>query len=98
VARYLTPPFCAVRRTTRFITALGGSCRGKPRAGIAGAANGYLKADDARVIAASALIGGGESSTFSIPVSALKADEAYSFFCTFPGHASIMKGELVLGD
>jgi len=29
-------------------------------------------------------------------VSKLKADEKYSFFCSFPGHISMMKGAVVL--
>lgn len=62
----------------------------------AGAAAGYIKAKDARVIAASKLIGGGETTSVTIPVARLKAGQAYTFFCSFPGHASLMKGSLVL--
>ncbi len=60
----------------------------------AGLANGYLKPGDARVIAATKLLGGGESDKVSIDVSKLKAGDAYTFFCTFPGHAALMKGTL----
>src|SRR5690606_7054037 len=63
----------------------------------AGADANYVKAGDARVIAASKLIGGGESTTFTIPVSKLKAGEDYTFFCSFPGHVALMKGSLTLG-
>lgn len=63
----------------------------------AGLENDYVKPGDERVIAASKIIGGGESATLTIPVSQLKADESYSFFCSFPGHSAIMKGELILG-
>jgi azurin len=63
----------------------------------AGAAAGYVKAGDTRVIAASKVIGGGESTTVKIPVGKLKAGEQYDFICTFPGHSSIMKGTLKLG-
>lgn len=63
----------------------------------AGAAANYVKAGDARVIAASKVIGGGESTTVKIPVAKLKAGEQYNFVCTFPGHSSIMKGTLTLG-
>lgn len=62
----------------------------------AGADANYVKAGDARVIAASKLIGGGESTTVTIPVAKLKAGEAYTFFCSFPGHAALMKGSLTL--
>ena len=60
----------------------------------AGLANGYLKPGDARVIAATKLLGGGESDKVSIDVSKLKAGDAYTFFCTFPGHAALRKGTL----
>ena len=63
----------------------------------AGVAKDYLKTGDSRVLAHTALIGGGESSTVKLDVSQLKAAESYSFFCSFPGHSSIMKGSLKLG-
>ncbi|MGV8940493.1 MAG: azurin [Lysobacter sp.] len=62
----------------------------------AGADANYVKAGDPRVIAASKLIGGGESTTVTIPVAKLKAGEAYTYFCSFPGHAGIMRGSLAL--
>ncbi len=62
----------------------------------AGAANSYEKPNDARVIAHTKLIGGGESDTATIDVSKLKAGENYAYFCTFPGHAALMKGTLTL--
>ena len=64
----------------------------------AGVAANYVKAGDSRVIAASKVIGGGESTTVKIPVAKLKAGEQYNFICTFPGHSSIMKGTLKLGS
>ena len=60
----------------------------------AGAAADYLKADDARVIAHTKLIGGSESDSVTFAVSKLKAGESYAFFCSFPGHAALMKGTL----
>ena len=62
----------------------------------AGADKGYLKAGDARVLAATKLIGGGESDTISFDGSKLKAGEAYSFFCSFPGHIGLMKGSFTV--
>lgn len=62
----------------------------------AGVANGYLKANDARVIAASKLIGGGETTTVNIPVAKLASGGPYSFFCSFPGHSTLMKGTINL--
>jgi len=63
----------------------------------AGAANSYEKPDDSRIIAHTKLIGGGESDTTKFDVSKLKAGENYAFYCTFPGHAALMKGTLALG-
>lgn len=60
----------------------------------AGAANSYEKPGDARIIAHTRLIGGGESDTATINVAKLKAGEQYAYFCTFPGHAALMKGTL----
>ncbi len=66
-------------------------------AGIAaGLANEHLPKNDARVIAATKLVGGGESASVTFPVAKLKAGESYKFFCTFPGHAALMNGVLTL--
>lgn len=62
----------------------------------AGADANYVKAGDPRVIAASKLIGGGESTSVTIPVAKLTAGEDYTYFCSFPGHAALMKGTLTL--
>lgn len=62
----------------------------------AGAAQNFVKPGDARVIASSKIIGGGESATVTIPVAKLKAGESYTYICSFPGHASIMRGTLTL--
>ena len=63
----------------------------------AGLAADYIKAGDTRVIAHSKVVGGGESTSFSIPVAKLTAAGApLSFFCSFPGHAALMKGTLTL--
>lgn len=64
----------------------------------AGADKGYLKEADARVIAHTKLIGGGESDSVSFDVAKLAAGESYQFFCTFPGHAALMKGDIKLVD
>lgn len=58
----------------------------------AGVANDYLPKSDARVVAATKLIGGGETASVSFKASALKAGDAYKFFCTFPGHSGAMTG------
>ncbi|MEG0141984.1 MAG: azurin [Comamonas sp.] len=64
----------------------------------AGAAADYVKAGDARVIAHSKVIGGGETTKFDIDVTKLKAGTDYAFFCSFPGHSALMKGTLKLGS
>lgn len=58
----------------------------------AGAAGDFLKKDDPRVIAATHLIGAGETSSAKFAVSKLSAKDNYVFFCSFPGHAMMMKG------
>ena len=64
----------------------------------AGAAADYVKAGDARVLAHSKVIGGGETTKMDIDVTKLKAGTDYVFFCSFPGHSALMKGTLKLGS
>lgn len=63
----------------------------------AGAAAGYLPKNDSRVIANTKLIGGGETATVEFPTSKLKKGGDYTFFCSFPGHWTQMKGKLTFG-
>jgi azurin len=63
----------------------------------AGPAANYVKAGDKRVIGHTKVIGGGQSDTVTIPASALKKGEDYSFICTFPGHSALMKGKFIFG-
>ncbi|MEM8817775.1 MAG: azurin [Pseudomonadota bacterium] len=58
----------------------------------AGLEGNYLPADDDRLIAATRIIGGGESTSISFALAKLDPAETYTFFCSFPGHWSIMKG------
>ena len=62
----------------------------------AGIDKNYLKDGDERVIAHTKIIGAGEKDSVTFDVSKLKAGEEYEFFCTFPGHNSMMKGAVVL--
>lgn len=62
----------------------------------AGLDNNYLKPGDTRVIAHTKVVGGGESDSVTFETSKLKATDSYSFFCSFPGHSTLMKGSLVL--
>jgi azurin len=62
----------------------------------AGAANNYQKPGDTRIVAATKLIGGGESTTVRFATAQLQPGASYSYFCSAPGHYSIMKGRFVL--
>ncbi|HET7811818.1 MAG TPA: azurin [Steroidobacteraceae bacterium] len=63
----------------------------------AGFANDHIKPGDARVIAHTKIIGGGQSTSVTFPLSKLKAGESYTYFCSFPGHSAIMKGTFKIG-
>lgn len=56
----------------------------------------YLKAGDSRVVAATKMLGGGESDVVKVDMSKISPDEKYIFYCTFPGHSAIMKGTFAL--
>lgn len=56
----------------------------------------YLKDGDTRVIAHTKVIGAGEKDSVTFDVSKLTAGEQYAFFCTFPGHISMMKGSIAV--
>jgi len=58
----------------------------------AGFGHGYLPAGDPRVIAATKVIGGGESTTITIDMSPLPPGGDYTYFCSYPGHSSMMRG------
>ena len=66
--------------------------------GAAGPAAGYLPEGDSRVIAASSMIGGGETTSVTFSISSLAASGDYTFFCSFPGHYAIMKGSFKIID
>lgn len=70
---------------------------GVARTGMAaGAEQDYVDARDNRVIAASRVIGPGEVTSVTFPVSKLQAKASYTFFCSFAGHSPIMQGTLSL--
>ena len=62
----------------------------------AGAASDFVKKDDARVIAHTKVIGAKETDSVTFDVSKLDANEKYGFFCSFPGHISMMKGTITV--
>lgn len=65
--------------------------------GVGAADTDYVKADDARVVAHTKLIGGGEESSLTLDPAKL-ADGEYKFACTFPGHGALMNGKVTLVD
>ena len=72
---------------------------GLVNAGLAaGAARGYLPEKDARIIAATRQVGGGESAAVRFSTSALTPGARYAFFCTSPGHSTIMRGKFLFGS
>ena len=62
----------------------------------AGIDKNYLKDGDERVIAHTKIIGAGEKDTLTIDVAKLTAGTDYGFFCSFPGHISMMKGSVTV--
>lgn len=64
----------------------------------AGLARGFVPANDPRVIAATHLVGGGESATVQFSTAALVPGGRYSFFCTSPGHSAMMRGRFLFGE
>lgn len=62
----------------------------------AGAAKDYVAAGDKRVLAHTKLLGGGEADAVTFSTAALKAGDSYAYFCSFPGHAALMKGTLTV--
>ena len=63
----------------------------------AGPKNGYLPESDRRIIAATRIVGGGESTTVKFSTGALVQGARYVFFCTSPGHSSVMRGAFLFG-
>lgn len=62
----------------------------------AGLEHEYVKPGDKRVIAATKVIGGGQTTSVSFKPAALKAGTKYVFFCSFPGHSGMMHGTVTL--
>ena len=58
-------------------------------------ADAYVPRNDARVIAHTPVIGGGQATEVAFPTARLRKGGDYTFFCSFPGHWNMMKGRLV---
>jgi azurin len=63
----------------------------------AGLDNDYVKPGDTRVVAHTELIGAGGETSVTFDVSKLQSGGPYAFFCSFPGHAALMKGSISVG-
>ncbi|HEX7338971.1 MAG TPA: azurin [Rhodanobacteraceae bacterium] len=62
----------------------------------AGLAKDYLKPGDKRVIAHTKIIGAGQTASVTFKVAPLKQGGPYEYFCSFPGHATLMHGTLTV--
>lgn len=60
-----------------------------------GASKDYLP-DSPKIIANTKLMGNHQKDTITMPASLFKADERYSYYCTFPGHNNTMRGDFIL--
>ena len=56
----------------------------------------YVPEGDDRIVAATGLIGGGESTSVSFSLGDLKDGVEYEYVCTFPGHWSAMRGSFTV--
>lgn len=64
-------------------------------AGMAAGLTGNYVKEGPQVIAHTKLVGGGQSTSVTFPVSKLKKGADYTYFCSFPGHWAVMKGKLI---
>jgi len=66
------------------------------QAGQAAGAPTYLPNGDPRVLAATAIVGGGEQTSVTFSIAGLQAGSDYTFFCSFPGHYVLMNGKFII--
>ena len=65
-------------------------------AGISQQANDFIDpATKNLILGHTKVIGGKESDSFKLPKNAFDPKKDYSFVCSFPGHAAVMKGKIV---
>jgi azurin len=62
----------------------------------AGLGADYVPLNDTRVLAASSVIGGGETTSITFAASNFDSSEQYAFFCSFPGHSYSMRGNFIV--
>jgi azurin len=56
----------------------------------------FLPAGDARIIASTNVIGGGQEVTVKFDLSKLMPGGDYTYFCSFPGHFVLMNGKFIV--
>lgn len=61
---------------------------------VVGLESDYVEPGDNRVIAHTDMIGGGETTSVTFPVSEIQGAGPYEFFCSFPGHWMVMRGAI----
>ncbi len=66
------------------------------QAGMAAGADAGYVPDDDRIVAATAVVGGGESDSVTFSLDALQDGVTYRFVCTFPGHSAVMQGSFTV--
>lgn len=54
----------------------------------------FVKAGDVRIVAHTKMLGGGESTSVTFDVARIKDGGPFKFFCSFPGHLSLMQGSI----
>ena len=70
--------------------------QGVATAGQAAGPPNFLPAGDARVLASTTVVGGGQETSVKVDVSKLTAGSDYTFFCSFPGHFVLMSGKFIV--
>jgi azurin len=65
-------------------------------AGQAAGPPNYVPAGDARVLATTTVIGGGQETSVKFDLSKLTPGGDYTYFCSFPGHFVLMNGKLIV--
>lgn len=76
------------------LTASGDADAVAREAELAGAANSWIKPDDKRVLAASSVIGRGETVRIMIDADLLRPGETYTYLSTIPGFSPVLRGTL----
>lgn len=56
----------------------------------------FLPAGDKRVLAATDVIGGGQTVSVKFDISGLTPGGDYTYFCSFPGHFVLMNGKFII--